>query len=213
MSSTVNIRNLAFHLFFFAVSGLNTSQFIQDAVLKLPFYILSNSKYKNTFLGLFDTLISEAREKNLYYSSICKGTAKNILYIMLRSLPNTNKNSASNKLYQQDITILNNEFLSIKNLQDLSNRLHVSRYYLSHLFKDYGNISPMQYLTNMRIEYAKIQLISSSKSINQIAEELGYAETSSFIRTFKTKVGVSPIFLKLRLYETIQHLLKQTEIF
>ena len=55
----------------------------------------------------------------------------------------------------------------------------------------FGN-SPIDDLICARMESAKETLLLSDESINTIAENLGYNNTTHFIRQFKTFCGVSP---------------------
>ncbi|GMQ57511.1 hypothetical protein AN1V17_19060 [Vallitalea sediminicola] len=44
----------------------------------------------------------------------------------------------------------------------------------------------------MKIEKAKDLLVSTKMTINQIAEEVGYNNVTSFIRRFKQLIGTTP---------------------
>jgi AraC-like DNA-binding protein len=52
--------------------------------------------------------------------------------------------------------------------------------------------SPIEYVNKVRLDHAKILLISKDWSIEQIAEQCGYAQTAYFSRLFKKHVGISP---------------------
>jgi len=59
-------------------------------------------------------------------------------------------------------------------------------------FKDATDQTPIQYLQNLRIEKAKHLLESSKMMFDQITLQVGYADSNSFRRLFKEKVGVTP---------------------
>ncbi|WP_458785134.1 helix-turn-helix domain-containing protein [Vallitalea sediminicola] len=48
------------------------------------------------------------------------------------------------------------------------------------------------YTTSLKIEKAKDLLVSTKMTINQIAEEVGYNNVTSFIRRFKQLIGTTP---------------------
>ena len=79
--------------------------------------------------------------------------------------------------------------ITLQELADLSN---LSIYYFSHRFKDETGYSPMDYVINSRMDKAKILLIRTSKTITEIAYEVGYGSSGSFINIFSDKVGCSP---------------------
>jgi len=64
---------------------------------------------------------------------------------------------------------------------------------LSLAFKDAMKMSPLEYLTLLRVERSKEMLRASELSIKDIAAEVGYYDASSFIRRFKQMTGVTPL--------------------
>lgn len=64
---------------------------------------------------------------------------------------------------------------------------------LSLAFKDEMRMSPLEYLTLLRVEHSKELLRATEKSIKDIAAEVGYYDASSFIRRFKQMTGVTPL--------------------
>jgi len=59
-------------------------------------------------------------------------------------------------------------------------------------FKAEVNITPNQYLQNLRIEEAKALLINSMKSFEEITYDVGYSNESSFRRLFKRETSLNP---------------------
>lgn len=77
-------------------------------------------------------------------------------------------------------------------LQSLSSELHLSPYYLSHLFKEHTGSSIRDYITARRIREACRLLSSTSDSIRSIAEQVGGFGASHFCQLFKKCKGMSP---------------------
>ena len=61
-----------------------------------------------------------------------------------------------------------------------------------HSFRSIMKVSPMQYIVSLRIATAKGYLESSSKSIAEIANEVGYDNALYFSRLFKKRTGMTP---------------------
>ncbi len=64
---------------------------------------------------------------------------------------------------------------------------------LSLAFKDIMRMSPLEYLTLLRVERSKALLSESDRSIKDIAAAVGYYDSSSFIRRFKQMTGITPL--------------------
>ena len=79
------------------------------------------------------------------------------------------------------------------NLKKAHVNLGVSKDYLRHCFKKETGLTPLEYLTNMRIRQAKLYLIQDMyMSLEQIAIECGFNDVYYFSRCFKKKMGISP---------------------
>lgn len=78
-------------------------------------------------------------------------------------------------------------------LEEICKTLNISVGYASTCFKKYKGVSVMKYLREIKIERAKILLLSTEKSILEISILLGFHDQSHFTNTFKKLVGVSPL--------------------
>lgn len=74
-------------------------------------------------------------------------------------------------------------------LHSMGEALHISSYYLSHVFKQMSGYSPVQYLLRRRIGEAQTLLITTDLSITRIAEMVGYDTQSYFNLQFTKNVG------------------------
>lgn len=74
----------------------------------------------------------------------------------------------------------------------IGQKVHMSPYYLSKLFKAERGISVPSYIARVRIDEAKKQLRETNKSIVKIAEETGFMSSTVFIRNFRKAEGVTP---------------------
>ena len=78
-------------------------------------------------------------------------------------------------------------------LDDLAARFHMSRYYLSRLFKQTTNISLMEYVNGVRLRAAKDLLENTAVPITDVAAEVGYATPGHFTRMFRIGTGLAPL--------------------
>ncbi|MBE6542572.1 MAG: helix-turn-helix domain-containing protein [Ruminococcaceae bacterium] len=105
----------------------------------------------------------------------------------------TEKNYGSAEMLVASVRMdLECNFASPLDLDELAEKYHVSRYYLSHVFKQASGYSLKEYLMLCRISYACQILGEESSSIKEIAEKSGFRDLSNFSRYFKKITGMSP---------------------
>lgn len=77
-------------------------------------------------------------------------------------------------------------------IASLANEVGLSRSVLAERFRHYLSDTPMGYLTRWRLQLAAQVLSTTSKSVAEVASEVGYESEPSFNRAFKRKFGVPP---------------------
>lgn len=83
-----------------------------------------------------------------------------------------------------------NKKITIPFLAQLAN-MSISSY--TRHFNKINKITPMEYLTNIRIDASKKMLSRTTLSIIDVANECGFFDSSHFLKTFKNKVGITPL--------------------
>jgi YesN/AraC family two-component response regulator len=77
-------------------------------------------------------------------------------------------------------------------LEDISHYLNITPQYATSCFKKHMGISLMKYSKKIRIDRAKVLLLTTTKSILDIGLTLGFYDQSHFSKTFKEFEGMSP---------------------
>lgn len=77
-------------------------------------------------------------------------------------------------------------------LSSCSERFKIAPQTLRRKFKEATGQTLSSYFTTLRIGRAKELLVTTSLDVNEICTQCGYLDLSSFIRLFKSEVGVSP---------------------
>ena len=77
-------------------------------------------------------------------------------------------------------------------LSDLCNAASLSESHLRRLFHQETGSSPMQYLTELRMNQAKNMLAQGDVSIGEVAEFCGFSSLYYFSRSFHRRYGMTP---------------------
>ncbi|RTE11572.1 helix-turn-helix domain-containing protein [Paenibacillus whitsoniae] len=77
-------------------------------------------------------------------------------------------------------------------LDRLAEQFHLSPTYISKLFKEYTESNFIDHLIAIRIDASKSLLLDKERKVNEVSEAVGYANTRSFLRTFKKYSGMTP---------------------
>jgi AraC-like DNA-binding protein len=77
-------------------------------------------------------------------------------------------------------------------LQDIMATAHVSRSHLCQLFQEEVGVSPMKFLTLLRVEASKRVLTDQWQNVNYAWEVSGFGDLRTYEREFKRWVGCTP---------------------
>ena len=81
-------------------------------------------------------------------------------------------------------------------VEELAALLHYSVSYFIRYFKHYMHCTPIQYINMMKIQRAKVLLLSTNMSIRRIGLELSFSDESYFSRMFLQYTGHSPTYFR-----------------
>lgn len=78
-------------------------------------------------------------------------------------------------------------------IEDMAERVKLSRRTFERRFKQATNNSPIEYLQRVRIESAKRNFEVSRKNISEVMFAVGYSDTKAFRDVFKKITGLTPV--------------------
>lgn len=77
-------------------------------------------------------------------------------------------------------------------LKDIAGAASISPTECQRCFRSYVQCSPYQYLMEYRLEQSKSMLVSSNRTVTEIAVNVGFNSVSAYIKYFKRAYGITP---------------------
>ncbi|CAL2103074.1 AraC family transcriptional regulator [Tenacibaculum sp. 190130A14a] len=147
---------------------------------------------ESSMLSLFTVLCNEYHDESLKSETVLKSTLHAILHIVSRNVSFVSKDIEDSKI--QGIInyihyyIHDSEKLSKK---EMSNQFHISENYISEYFKNKMGIGLKKYILNYKLKLAETRLQYTNSTVSEIAQELGFTDSSHLDKTFISYKGMS----------------------
>ncbi|MBQ6845181.1 MAG: AraC family transcriptional regulator [Agathobacter sp.] len=107
-------------------------------------------------------------------------------------------NTSSTAMQRELLAYIQEHYTEKITLAMLAQEFHLSEKYISWYFKEHFAISFMQYVSHLRMTRAKDLLLTTERSITEIALSCGYPSVNFFIRSFKEGEGITPLQYRKR---------------
>lgn len=90
------------------------------------------------------------------------------------------------------LSYIDTHYSEVIELETLCSLIQVTPQYLCRLFRKRLGMRPLEYITQRRIQQAKVYLRENTKNISEIALAVGYTDPGYFSAVFKRSEGLSP---------------------
>ena len=115
-----------------------------------------------------------------------------LMDIQERSIRQGRYSERIEQLFTDFIQLAHQHFIEHRNLAFYADRLHITPIYLSRVVKSITGDTVVAYLNRLLLMEATYQLQTTEASINQIAENLHFADQASFSKFFRRMRGMGP---------------------
>ena len=144
------------------------------------------------FKSMFERLDVSKQVGNEYSKAVCVGCVTLILDEILAKLIETLANAHEHEAFiSRVISRINHDIVDAPSLDELSAEFNVSKYYLSHKFKEYTGTTIHQYILSKKINMAK-ELLDKKINPNEVCVRCGFSTYSNFYKAFINATGVAP---------------------
>lgn len=143
---------------------------------------------KKRFIGLHQ----EVLEAKPFYQLLCGGVVQELAGIASREIEAGEISPMKWKLARKLQHYIMKNYRKPIHVKELADLIQRSPNYTITLFKEATGQTPVKYLQQLRIAEARNLLRNTDMTVTEIADYLGFYDTSYFYRTFKKATSLSP---------------------
>jgi len=161
-----------------------------------------SKKERNTIVECFQKIASEIGQNiDKHSRTLIVSNIELLLNYCMRFYDRQfiTRNHVNKDILMQFENLLNDYFksdkallLGLPSVSWCAEQLHLSANYFGDLIKKETGTTALDYIQSKLIDEAKAKMFGTSKTINDIATELGFKYQQHFTRLFKQKTGITP---------------------
>ena len=169
---------------FFAVKG---SKALDEfcSTLSVPVTSVNDKK----LAPLLSSLLSLSKESSAFSTRACEKIAESIVFIVMDAFSYSPQKRKDDAFYSV-LKYFDENFTAKQDYSAVCRNFGIDRYYLCVLFKERLGVSPVEYVTQKRIELAKKLL--PSFAVSEVATKCGFENAYYFSKVFKKVTGAPP---------------------
>ncbi len=156
----------------------------------LDAYGVKTGVYSNTnVLKYFEIALEIAKSQSNYADA--SYTVSDCIHKIIQAIASTSareQDSVEFSIREE----LDNAIYKKADLEEIAQRLHLSKSNLIRVFKKGYGITPYEYLINSKLEMAKMLLLNTTLSSKEIASRLCFSNEHYFSTLFLQRVGLRP---------------------
>lgn len=165
-------------------------KFFENVLPESP--VFKNAKDNSVISSALNILLTCAENENEFSETTVRGGLLVLLGEYFSQIPLKEKSTHNTDTAKDIISFCYHNYMGDISLSSIAEALHISRYYVSHLFSKRLNVNFNEYINSLRIRKACELLKSGSYSITEAAHTVGYNSVRTFDRCFVKIKGITP---------------------
>lgn len=157
--------------------------------------VLTRREYPEIF-----SLVKMIEEEATAHKERCNEVAEGLLFsllilhgrLMVQKTEEPRDNGETFRKISKAIDFIHNNYMESIVVEQLADMCYISQPTLRRSFLEFTGCAPLEYVHKVRIHNAAVMLLSSERSVLDIAGSTGYTTLSSFNRQFFKHFGMSP---------------------
>jgi AraC-like DNA-binding protein len=154
--------------------------------------VIKNASENKKIFPLIKDIVDTNMERAPFYDTIIKGYYLILLSELFQMTQFEEAVSSDGNTIKDILNYCSKNYTLDLQLDTISKALHISKYYISHLFSEKLQMGFNEYIGMLRISDACKLLTSQDMSITEVAYSVGFNSTRSFNRLFLKYTGMTP---------------------
>ena len=148
---------------------------------------------KNPEIGeLMEKLHSEINSNDSVSLEMSETLLYQLLLLLYRNFPESFTNTAKDSQMEDAKRYIEEQLADFNSVQNLSKMYYMTTSHFIVRFKKHVGCTPHKYYNICRIAKARYLLSSGDQTLAEIAEQSGFSDVNSFVRSFRTIMGITP---------------------
>lgn len=154
--------------------------------------VLVNAAQNGHIAHAVSSIIDVHKEDGVFADTEVRGYLLALFSELFRVMPLTENGSCETDIMKSIIHFCYENYDTDISLQAIADELHISRYYISHLFNRKLHTGFNDYINSLRISRACEMLKSGDTPVTEIAYAVGYNSIRTFNRCFQGIMKLTP---------------------
>lgn len=174
------------------LDGANTAQFYQEIADRHDGFVFSTPCAEEIKQRIYE-IIYACRNEQLLNEIQLSYKLYGILTALLDETANhSTERSPSSSTVEAAMQFIHTHYSEPISLPEVAQRVNMSQYHFSRLFKKECGYSPHEYIILLRLNHAKHLLKTTDMPVKTVAHSVGYQNVVTFTNAFTNRVGLSP---------------------